>query len=187
MKPIKRTLLSWLPFAVCITLILAGIYIVIQQQLRQSANDPQIQIAKDTVFALEHGAKPDVFVAGTSIPLETSIAPFVIVYDDTGKPIVGSGNIKGVLPIPPSGVFEYTKTHGENRITWEPTVGIREAIIVLPFTAEKVSGYVLAGRSLSETENREAKALEQILLVWISVLIGTFIAVWIKEKYYVLR
>ncbi len=167
--------------------MLAGIYIVIQQQLRQSANDPQIQVAKDTVFALEHGAKPNVFVAGTSIPLETSIAPFVIVYDDSGKPIVGSGNIKGVLPTPPSGVFEYTKTHGENRITWEPIVGTREAVIVLPFTAENVSGYVLAGRSLAETENRETKALQQILLVWISALIGTFIAVWMKEKYYFFR
>lgn len=163
--------------------MLAGIYIVIQQQLRQSANDPQIQVAKDTVFALEHGAKPNVFVAGTSIPLETSIAPFVIVYDDSGKPIVGSGNIKGVLPTPPSGVFEYTKTHGENRITWEPIVGTRQAIIVLPFTAENVSGYVLAGRSLVETENRTTQLLKELLLIWGITLIATFVGVWVKEKY----
>jgi len=47
-----KVFLKWVPFATTLTLICALIYGVVQQDLRQTANDPQIQIAEATASEL---------------------------------------------------------------------------------------------------------------------------------------
>ena len=45
-----RVFLKWLPLGVAVTLVCALIYATVQQNYRQSANDPQIQMAEDAAL-----------------------------------------------------------------------------------------------------------------------------------------
>jgi len=48
----KAALKAWVPLAVVATVMAGMVYGVAQQVLRQSANDPQIQLAGDVADAL---------------------------------------------------------------------------------------------------------------------------------------
>lgn len=80
-------------------------YVVGQQVLRHGANDPQIQIAADAAVDLEAGAAPQTVVPARSVDIARSLAPFLIVYNESGTPIAGSGKLHGSAPRPPAGVF----------------------------------------------------------------------------------
>ena len=132
------------------TAIFGIIYATTQQALRHSANDPQIQMAEDAATALNMDANPQTLPAGHVI-LQESLAPFLIIYDDSGKPIASSGYLAGKIPVPPNGVFDYTRNAIEDRVTWQPAPGVRIAAVITRYN----SGFVLAGRSLREVERRE--------------------------------
>ncbi|MFZ2804370.1 MAG: hypothetical protein WA001_04040 [Patescibacteria group bacterium] len=158
------------------------VYIVVQQGLRQSANDPQIQLAEDAATAIEQGKQPSDFLPTQTIDIATSLAPFVTVYDDNGQPVVTSGNLKEAPPTLPAGVLDYVKAHGEDRITWQPQPGVRIAAVITRVTSG-LPGYVLAGRSLREVETRESELNiatgVALLACWIVSLLA--IAIFKKE------
>ncbi len=170
--------------------ILAGIatgvalalYAIPQQVLRNGANDPQIQLATDTVARLEDGAAPSEAVQAGNVDMARSLAPFVIAYNDQGQPLASQAKLNSGVPAPPAGVFDYVRQHGEERVSWQPilgkTRGVRIAAVV-----ERVNGphpgFVLAGRSLREVEAREAQVEQMAGLTWIGMLtliiIGTLV------------
>jgi hypothetical protein len=87
MPRVKRILRRWLPMAFVITALCGLAYLVAQQVLRQDANDPQIQMAEDAAAALAHGGAVESVLPAAQVDLAQSLAPFVIVFDDTGTPL----------------------------------------------------------------------------------------------------
>jgi hypothetical protein len=53
---IGEALKVWFVLAVVTTVLSGLIYLAVQQSYRQSANDPQIQMAEDGAAALENGS-----------------------------------------------------------------------------------------------------------------------------------
>jgi len=151
------------------------LYAAVQQDLRQSANDPQIQMAEDTAAKLADGQQVQNVVPSEKVDIANSLAPYIIVFDATGKPIASSVQLNGQTPTIPSGVFDYVRQNGEDRITWQPQSGVRSAIVVTQFKGPN-PGFVLAGRSLREVEIREDDIMHLILLGWIAILLVTLLA-----------
>lgn len=151
------------------------LYAAVQQDLRQSANDPQIQMAEDTAAKLADGQQVQIVVPAEKVDIANSLAPYIIVFDAAGKPIASSVQLDGQTPTIPSGVFDYVRQNGEDRITWQPQSGIRSAIVVTQFKGPN-PGFVLAGRSLREVEIREDDIMHLIFLGWLAILIVTLLA-----------
>jgi len=164
-------------------LVLAGIatvlalflYAIPQQVLRQGANDPQLQLAGDLAGKLEDGATPAEAVPATKVDMARSLAPFVNLYDDQGHPLLSQGVLNGATPAPPKGVFDYLRSHAEDRVTWQMWNGphrVRIAAVVLRVqrVGDSGPGFVLAGRSLVQVEAREEQVRQMAALAWIAML-----------------
>ena len=173
--PLKTILKYWLLMAAIVTGLSGLLYAAVQQDLRQSANDPQIQMAEDTAAKLADGQQVQNVVPSEKVDIANSLAPYIIIFDATGKPIASSVQLNGQTPTIPSGVFDYVRQNGEDRITWQPQSGVRSAIVVTQFKGPN-SGFVLAGRSLREVEIREDDIMHLILLGWIAILLVTLLA-----------
>jgi hypothetical protein len=175
-----------------------------QQVLRQGANDPQIAIAGDLEARLESGVAPSAAVPGANgVDIARSLSPFVIVYDDQGRPVASQAVLNGQTPTPPAGVFDYVRQHGEERVSWQPVPGttsnkdeksglnggvtlqrghgVRIAAVIQRVTGP-TPGFVLAGRNMREVEAREAQVGQLALLTWIGmmgvILVGTAAYGW---------
>jgi hypothetical protein len=173
----KQYLLAfWLPLAIASTIIMLTLYVVIQQSIRMSANDPQIQLAEDGATTLANGLSATTLVGNAKIDMEKSLAPFVIVYDETGKLIASSGLLEGQVPVLPSGVFEYTRSNIDDRITWQPASSTRIAAVVRHFSG-KNSGFIVAGRNMRELENRTSQIELMVASAWLGLLVLTLIVV----------
>ena len=127
-------------------------YAVMQQTLRQSANDPQVQMAYDGAYKLNNGSKPQQ-LSGLFIDIKNSQSSFIIIYDKNGNTVSGTGQLDGKLAKIPVGVLKSAKTGHDNRVTWAPAKGVRIASV----TVAANDYYVTAGRSLMDTESRIGK------------------------------
>jgi hypothetical protein len=167
-------------------LVLAGIstgvalalYAIPQQVLRQGLNDPQLQLAGDLTARLEQGIAPAEAVPAGSVDMARSLAPFVIAYDDEGRPLASQAHLNGKTPTPPSGVFDYVRQHGEERVSWQPILG-RDHGVRIAAVVQRVNGphpgFVLAGRNMREVEAREEQVEHMAGLTWIGML-GVIVA-----------
>lgn len=174
-KNLNKVVISQLPLFLAITLIYGAIFGVAQQVLRQSAYDPQIQLAEDAGQALANGKDISTVIPTTIVDISSSLAPFVVAYDESFKPIVASGEMMGKPPQVPVGVLQNAKRKGENRISWQPAPNVRHAIVAVYFHGAR-NGYVLAGRSLRPTEERTMKILADVGIAWAMTLAATVVA-----------
>ncbi len=171
MKRYKDILVCFGVF-ILVTFFFGAIYAAVQQNYRQSANDPQIQMAEDAASALNNGRNIQSVVLLDNIDISKSLAAFITVYDSSGTPVMSSGYLSGEMPKLPAGVFDYTKNHGEDRFTWQPEKGVRSAVVLVRYD----SGFVLAGRSLKEVEIREGNLLAQLSAAWLaSIIVAGFV------------
>ena len=179
---VGRSVGRWLPFAVVIIVISGLVYAEVQQDLRQSANDPQIQMAEDTAARLADGTGAAAAVPGATVDIATSLAPFLIVYDADDRVVASSAMLDGTTPLLPEGVLASARERGEDRVTWEPRAGVRIAAVVVPFR----DGSVLAGRSLREVDQRMFDALgtaAAACLFGLLAVAATIVAIeWIGER-----
>lgn len=170
---------------VIIVTILAGlIYLTVQQSLRQSANDPQIQIAEDISAQLNTGAPPSELNSQNKTDIAKSLNPYLIVYDSQGKVIASTAQLDGNTPIIPLSVLENAKIKGENRVTWQPRAGVRSAIVAVPFNGQE-SGYVVVGRSLREVEKRVKFTLQAVGIFWLAIMAAILafsVITWFLKK-----
>ncbi len=184
-----RIALKWLPFAVVTTGMCLLVYVAVQQHMRQSLNDPQIQMAEDGAMALASSATPASIVPRAAlINADTSLAPFIAVFDSQGSPLESSGTVSGAPPKPPVGVFtaalnnqgKDTTQPYENRVSWQPSGTTRIALVVkyVPETKQ----FVAAGRNMREVEAREANLHNQMLLAWLVTLFVSFGAVALASR-----
>lgn len=165
----------FLPLFILITGICGVIALTVQQNYRLSANDPQIQMAEDTGIALSGGQKITDLLSTQKIDIATSIAPFLVIYDNKGLPIAASGTLNNQLPQLPAGIFNYVDQNGEDKVTWQPFPGVRDAIVVVKYVTDQGTGYVMAGRSLREIEKRETQLETQVAIGWGVTILATLI------------
>ena len=171
---VKAILQHWLLVAIVVTGLIGLLYAVVQQDIRQGTNDPQIQMAEDAAAKLAGGQSVQDVVPSEKVDIATSLAPYLIVFDANGNPIASSAQLDGQTPSIPSGVFDSVRKNGEDRITWQPQSGVRSAIVVTQFTGS-TSGFVVAGRSLREVEKREDGLLQILEAGWIVMMLATFV------------
>ncbi len=168
------TLLLWLPFVALATLLCLIIYIAVQQDIRISANSPQIQMAEDATTALNNGLTPSSLVPASTVNISQSLSAFLAIFDESGKTQVSSGLLDGTLPSLPTGVFDYTRRNGEDRFTWQPRNNVRQAAVLIYYSSNKgISGFVLASRSLREIEALEWNLEIELFIFWIAGLVAT--------------
>ena len=172
---VKIIVRYWLILAVIVTGLSWLIYGVVQQDIRQGADDPQIQLAEDGAAKLADGRSIQEIVPIEKVDIAKSLAPYIIVFDSSGKPIASSALLNGQIPTIPAGVFDVVRQNGEDRISWQPQYGVRSAVVVTQFKGAN-SGFVLAGRSLREVEKREASIQQIVFVGWIGMLLFSLLA-----------
>lgn len=176
----RKILLAWIPLALAVTGLAALSYIGIQQNYRASLNDPQIQITEDAAAKLERGLRPDEIVPDGAIDISKSLAPFIAVYRADGQVFVAHAMLENSPPQPPRGIFEYAKTHGSDRVTWQPAPDTRIALVVR--YVEKADLFVLSGRNMREGESRILQIGRTIFIGWLGTLLGLFPAVAVVQR-----
>ncbi|HSX40383.1 MAG TPA: hypothetical protein VLF68_02100 [Candidatus Saccharimonadales bacterium] len=191
LKFILKVFVIFLPFAVVITLLCGLVAVSMQQYIREGASDPQIQIAEDLAAQLSQGIPVSSFVSGTKVDIRSSLSPFVIVYDKTGNVLQSNAQLNGKTPAVPQGVFDINKwkqpivghhlafdfPQNETRFTWQPTDDVRIATVLVYYSSQKQSGYVLAGRSMREVQTRIENVYLRVFVAWVVTLFATLIAV----------
>jgi hypothetical protein len=172
---VKAILQHWLLVAIIVTGLIGLLYAAVQQDIRQGANDPQIQMAEDAAAKLAGGQSVQSVVPAEKVDIATSLAPYLIIFDANGNTIASSAQLDGQTPTIPSGIFDSVRRNGEDRITWQPQTGVRSAIVATQFTGS-TSGFVVAGRSLREVEKREDGLLQILVAGWVVMMLVTFAA-----------
>jgi hypothetical protein len=174
MQRALRILKYWLPLAVVAVALGGLVYLAVQQVYRHLANDPQVQMAEDTANAFAQGGSLQTLLPAQNVDIARSLAPFMMLFDKNGEVLAASGQLHGqALPIP-AGVLDAAKASGENRVTLQPEPGVRIAAVIVPAGD---AGFVLAGRSLRESENRTDQALTIVAAALVVTLIASLAAV----------
>lgn len=174
-----------LVFYVGLVTVFSGfVFIAVQQEIRHTANDPQIQIAEDAQNALTQGfSMESVIPSGSKVDLAISLSSFIVLFDEEGNPIGGNALLNGKLPRLPQGVFGYVRENGEDRVTWQPQPELRFAAVITRYAGAKSSGFILVARSLREVEERQIQLLMQAAIAWVlSCLLILFFVPWISQK-----
>jgi hypothetical protein len=179
---LRRIFFRWAQLAVPVTGLCLLAYLLTQQSLRGSANDPQLQWARDAAVRLASGQPVDQVVPAGTIDYSRSDAPFLMVVNDTGTVVASSGRLRADLRTVPVGVFDEVRRNGEERVTWQPEHGVRmaSAVVRIPGTT---GGFVVAARSLRNTEERVDKLQSITLLAWLLTL-GAMLVVTAITEYF---
>jgi len=169
---IKR-LLPWFAALGVITILFGTVYAAVQQSLRESLNDPQIQLAEDTASNLDKGTSPSAATANP-VDIDHSLAPFVIVYDKKGHVVAGNGYLNSQVPVVPSGVLSASSGRPYNAVTWQPQTDVRIASV----TVASKDYYVLSGRNMREVEHREDAIFQLASFGWF-ISVATVVGAWL--------
>jgi hypothetical protein len=153
-----------------LTLMGAAASGVFQQMLRRGADQPQLQMAERYTSELTSGKKPEEVIPPDHVDLEQSLEPFAIFYNDQGAPVSSTGYLNVAIPAPPRGVFDFVRTNGSEKVTWQPQPGVRIASIVRRADGAN-PGFVLTGRSLRVVEEQEAAFWRMTFTAWF-ILVG---------------
>ena len=143
-------LFPWICTGLIVGLIYGSMYTVMQQDLRLGANDPQIQLAQDAAAQLTQGKSKAAVLPTMRVDLDKSLAPAVIIYGSTGRPLAGNGYIGGSLPDFPRGALQSNDATAYHAVTWQPNKNLRLAVVIV----KAGDNYVLSARSLAEVERR---------------------------------
>lgn len=172
----KAALKVWLPLAVLATFMAGIAFGVGQQVMRQSAYDPQVQLAEDWANQIESSTNPQQLSLGAFIDPAHSLSPFGIIYDQDGN-IIGSSVSAPSTMKQPDGVFDRADANAnhEVRFTWQPASGDRYAVVIKRATIQDKSYYVLAGRNLREVESRTEKLMWMVFAGWAITLVALLV------------
>lgn len=176
----RRILIRWVPLAALATALSLMVYVAVQQVGRQIANDPQIQIARDARAAIAAGQPVESVLPPQRVAIETSLAPWVTIQNESGAVLASSGRLHGQLRSVPTGVLASVRHEGEERVTWQPEPGVRMATAVVHAPGSP-GLFVVAGRSLRESEERIGALGKLLLLAWAATLVGLLVVVAATE------
>lgn len=170
----------WLPLGFAITMLTGLIYVAVQQNYRQNANDNQIEIISGLVEPLAQGQSPEALNSAQKQDISKTLSPFVMVFNDKGKVVASTADLNGSVPTVPSGMLEAAKAKGQSRVTWQPAPGVREATVINYYKG-KSTGYVLVGKSLTEVEKRVNELTKMVFITWLFTMIGSFVLAYLIE------
>lgn len=174
-KVLSQTFVAWLPFAVIIVIFSGLAYATVQQSYRQTANEQLYQIIESVTDNINQGQPLNQIVpAQGTVDLSSTVLPFVIMYDATTTELGSSVQLNGKNPSVPVGLLAAAKAQGQYAETWQPAPGVREAVVVKYLTGAQ-SGYIVAGRSLKQTEVLENQTLLLSEVAGVAALVLTFI------------
>lgn len=169
----------WLPLAFVVTVMAGLVYATVQQSYRQTANDPQIQLAEDIADALTNGVDPKSLVGTGKLDMAKSLSTFLIVVDNNNVILADNVQLNSKTPTVPAGAIAVARQHGQNRITWQPQADIRHAIVLQ--RVKPNNQVVIVGRSLREVEQRESDLTAMVFLAWAASLAGSLVLVWFGQ------
>lgn len=147
------------------TLVCGFVFAVAQYTLRQGANDPQIQLARDLRNSLHDGASAESFQQNVNpVDIKNSLSPFTMIFSEDHTVIASTGRLDNQTLQVPTGVLEYTLnkkdstgTGAEHLVTLQPEKGVRLAAVfkVVELTTPGAKPLiVMSARNLSLVESR---------------------------------
>jgi hypothetical protein len=172
LKIAAKLFISWVIIMFLVTFTCSLVYLVAQQSLRLGANELPVQLVKDTAIKIQNGQSPELAVPAEKIDISKSLYTFVMVFNSNKELIATSGMMGSIKPAYPKGVLDNTAIKGENRVTWQPQVGLRYATVAKKFNGE----YIVAGRSLQETESLIDIITRLVGLEWLACAVCSSIA-----------
>lgn len=155
--------------ALILTVLGGAAAITMHGMLRRGANQPQAEMADFYSSEILSGISPEDAIPAGYIDLERNLQPFVIFYDEQGKPERSTGYLGQAVPVLPPGVFQYARDHGSDVFTWQPRHGVRIAAVTR-YVAGTRPGYILAGRSLRLTEEYESLLRRMTFFGWFATM-----------------
>ncbi len=171
---LKNIFKKWLPLGFSITAVYLFGFLAVEQGMRMTAYDTQAEIAGNVELSLGEGTPYKLFNSDHPVQIGESLTPYVLLYDMKGKPVGGNAVLAGNYPIPPKGVFDYLLAHHEDRFTWEPRPGMREAVVAR-YHGGNNPAYIIVGRSLAEVEKHIDKLLVLSFVLWLGTIFGSFV------------
>lgn len=167
----RRITIIWLGSAIIISGVFLTIYVAVQQDWRQSANLPALQLAEHTIGQLQSGKAPAELTTEKT-DFRADLTPFVIIYDTNHQFVTASGAVAGKIPTVPPGVFSHVSAGHQNRFTWQTDGGDRFASVLAPVVQSgQITGYVLAGENLREVEAQENRLSLATGLAWMASIV----------------
>lgn len=100
--------------------------------------------------------------------LRADQSPFVSVYAPDHSVLASSARIDGRAPTVPDGVLDRSAAIGRGHVTWQPTNGVREAVVFQSWSGPAGSGVVVAGAALAPTEHRTQQPLAVTAIAWLA-------------------
>jgi hypothetical protein len=184
MKTIKNIFIFWIIIMFLVTFTCMLTYLVTQQILRLGANKLPVQLAIETSIKLKSGQSAKDAIPAEIIDITKSLNTFVMVYDKDKNLIAASGMMGSIEPVYPKGVLSYVDKIGEERVTWQPQVGLRFATVAIKVD----DNYIIAASSLLETEKLIGIVGRLVSMAWLacigflSIALG-IIYIFIKKVY----
>lgn len=163
------------PWLIAITLLCGLIFVIAQQTVRLSTNMQLVQNSQDIAHNIMAQESIPTNFPPQKVDMGSSLGIFFFIYDKDKKLVGTTATLNGQTPEIPLGVLAFAKDKGEDRVTWQPKKGIRNAIAVTYFKG-KSEGYVVTGRSLREVEKLEDTLQTLAGVGWIATLALTFFA-----------
>jgi len=152
--------------AILVTGIVLLVYASVQQQYRTTANDPQLQVARDAAIKLKQGKNIAVVVQPDTIDMEQSLSSCIQVYGPANNLLASTGYIGTQPPAIPGGVLEKARQEGEYAVTWQPTAMARMAAVII-YTGGRQGSYIVVARQLEEVEKRVAALVKMVFMCWL--------------------
>lgn len=164
MKKIKGVFIFWVIIMFLITFTCSLVFLVAQQSLRIGVNEAPMQLAVETSLKLQKDPSINNAITTEKVDGLKSLNTFVIVYDKNKNLIATSAiNASSELSYPKS-VLNNVQQNNESRITWQPQSGLRFATVAIKYN----NGYIVAARSLYETEKLIGIIGKLVLVAWLS-------------------
>lgn len=157
---------AWLALAGSISIVMVTAYTMVQQSTRLTANDLPLSTAQSIKNSLDHGSTPTDVVPSAKVDLRADTNVFTTIIDNSYHVLASSAQLDNKNPLPPTGVFEYSKAHGIDKVTFQPDAGVRLAIVVMPY-GQGPDGYIMAGQSLKPAEDRVSTYNVLLIAGWI--------------------
>lgn len=164
MKTAKNIFIFWIIIIFLVTFTCLLTYLVTQQVLRLGANELPIQFATETSIKLENGQSVNDAIPSETIDISKSLGTFIMIFDRDKNIIATSAMMGNEESVYPKGVLDYVDKMGEDRVTWQPQVGLRFATVAIKIGNK----YIVAGRSLQEPERLIGIIGKIVLLAWLA-------------------
>jgi hypothetical protein len=172
MKSAKNVFVFWIVVMFLVTFTCSIVYLVAQQSFRLGANEPPMQLAIETSIKLQNGQSAKDAIPTEKVDISKSLNAFVMVYD-SDKNLIATSGIKGNKdPVYPKGVLDNVAKKSEVEVTWQPEPGLRFASIAIKYS----NGYIVAARSLTETEKLIGKLGGLVFFAWLACAVFSTIA-----------